>query len=687
MFNQQLYNRIIYNISKEVKRTLNENLQKFDVTDYEDSDSLDTHSIDTGLGYKYFPTNKKELKNLIKQRVELNPQEPYLSDISTANITDMSELFVMAKKGKIEKLDLSAWDVSNVISMENMFKSCISLTELNLSGWDTSNVENMNGLFMSCKSLRKLDLSDFNTSKVTSMYRMFQECFKLTNLNLTNFNVSNVISMKQMFCECKALVNLNLTGWDTSKVEDMSHMFNRCNKLSNLDFLSDLDTSNVTDMYGMFEYCLLLKEFVTPITWDTSNVNNIGYMFYECIRLTKVDLSGLDTTNVNSISSMFNGCTRLKEVNLSNFNLSNVTSLSFMFNRCKSLVDVDLSGWNTSNIINMTYMFAGCESLVKLDLSHFNTYSVMDMSKMFKGCVRLKELDLSGWTSGSAKLKNMFDGCSSLKTLKLYTDDMFIRYRLEHRDMNESLYENIQKFNPIDFEDDEDDIVNSDTVEDITIPQPKNEDDEYDFFDKFVFGKADISERSYHIADNFMTALYNIFDLLRNESVSYDILRKNKGSIYLRGRFTIYSRFNKYAIPNANEHAGIDCSYINGRFIFDKDEGNQERLASMIEFCNLYGYVLDFRIDGYLDYFKKFQKWISKRGIEVEYSNSMGCIYVTGSNHSRNNNNIQETLDAVYFVCEQFVYFMRKYLNDNIQKNKIYDKTPIIGKLINRMLK
>lgn len=40
MFNQQLYNRIIYNISKEVKRTLNENLQKFDVTDYEDDENI-----------------------------------------------------------------------------------------------------------------------------------------------------------------------------------------------------------------------------------------------------------------------------------------------------------------------------------------------------------------------------------------------------------------------------------------------------------------------------------------------------------------------------------------------------------------------------------------------------------------------------------------------------------------------
>lgn len=40
MFNQQLYNRIIYNISKEVKRALNEDLQKFDVTDYEDDENI-----------------------------------------------------------------------------------------------------------------------------------------------------------------------------------------------------------------------------------------------------------------------------------------------------------------------------------------------------------------------------------------------------------------------------------------------------------------------------------------------------------------------------------------------------------------------------------------------------------------------------------------------------------------------
>ena len=71
--NKQLYEKIISNISMQVKRSLDENIYNFDVSDYEDNDSLDTHSIDTGLGYKYFPTNKNELKNLIKQRVELNP--------------------------------------------------------------------------------------------------------------------------------------------------------------------------------------------------------------------------------------------------------------------------------------------------------------------------------------------------------------------------------------------------------------------------------------------------------------------------------------------------------------------------------------------------------------------------------------------------------------------------------------
>ena len=43
--------------------------------------------------YKYFPKSKKELKEIIKKRIEYEGNEVDLNDIDTSNITDMSGLF------------------------------------------------------------------------------------------------------------------------------------------------------------------------------------------------------------------------------------------------------------------------------------------------------------------------------------------------------------------------------------------------------------------------------------------------------------------------------------------------------------------------------------------------------------------------------------------------------------------
>ena len=51
---------------------------------------------------------------------------------------------------KLESLDLSGWDTSNVQSMSGMFYNCSRLGSLDLSGWDTSNIKDMSWVFYEC---------------------------------------------------------------------------------------------------------------------------------------------------------------------------------------------------------------------------------------------------------------------------------------------------------------------------------------------------------------------------------------------------------------------------------------------------------------------------------------------------------------------------------------------------------
>ena len=71
--------------------------------------------------YDYSPKTKKELQDIIKQRIKLEGKEADLNDIDVSNITDMSSLF----NGTDFNGDISKWNVSNVTYNTNMFKGCI----------------------------------------------------------------------------------------------------------------------------------------------------------------------------------------------------------------------------------------------------------------------------------------------------------------------------------------------------------------------------------------------------------------------------------------------------------------------------------------------------------------------------------------------------------------------------------
>ena len=80
--------------------------------------------------YKYFPKTKKELRDIIEQRIEQEGNEVDLNDIDTSNITDMSYLFSNSNFND----DVSSWNVSNVTNMRGMFLVAKNLTVIYLNG-------------------------------------------------------------------------------------------------------------------------------------------------------------------------------------------------------------------------------------------------------------------------------------------------------------------------------------------------------------------------------------------------------------------------------------------------------------------------------------------------------------------------------------------------------------------------
>ena len=159
----------------------------------------------------------------------------------------------------------------------------IDLTEFNFSS-----IENMGHMFNGCLNLAEVMFGqDIDTSNVVHMDWMFSTCVSLKRVDLTMFNTHNVEDMSGMF-DCCAIKSLNLKGFDTSNVKFMDHMFRGCDNLEQLD-LEGFDTAMVTTMNSMFGYCSLLEE-LNISNFHIDDKADINYMFRGCLELKHIKL-------------------------------------------------------------------------------------------------------------------------------------------------------------------------------------------------------------------------------------------------------------------------------------------------------------------------------------------------------------------------------------------------------------
>ncbi|PDC57309.1 BspA family leucine-rich repeat surface protein [Listeria monocytogenes] len=356
-----------------------------------------------------------DFESYFRSNVFLALESVRIERSNLSGVTSFANAFYASRAEKIIIKDNDYPTASSLLTTENMFKYCSSLTELDVSGLDTSAVTNMTEMFYGCNALKELDASNFDTSSVTDMNSMFISCSALEKLDVSNFDTSSVTDMNSMFRGCSALKKLDASNFDTSSVTNMNNMFFACTSLEELD-VSNFDTSSVTDMNSMFRYCNKLKKLDIS-NFDTSSVTDMNSMFRTCSALERVDVSNFDTSSVTDMNRMFDECKSLEILDVSNFDTNSVTDMSYMFYKCAGLEELDLSNFDTSSVTDMSFMFFQSTGLKKLDLSNFDTSSVTNMSYMFATCTALKSLYLDNFTDVSGGTVNMFIETSSLTYL------------------------------------------------------------------------------------------------------------------------------------------------------------------------------------------------------------------------------------------------------------------------------
>ena len=249
-------------------------------------------------------------------------------------------------------------DMRPIKSVIELFEGCINLKKINYGdNFKTESLIAMDELFSSCISLTEIDLSNFNTSKVVSMNDMFVKCSQLTSINFGKIKTPNLKSMRGMFKECSALTSIDLSNFDTSNVENYEHIFNGCKSLASID-TKYIFTDNAKDLTSMFQDCSSLV-YLNLDHFNTSSVTDMSYMFTGCGKLQSISLKKWNTENVNDMNAMFRGCTELRSIDLSSFYTPKLKNIKELFSGCAFLLELDLSKFDTSIVQDVTNAFYG----------------------------------------------------------------------------------------------------------------------------------------------------------------------------------------------------------------------------------------------------------------------------------------------------------------------------------------
>lgn len=177
--------------------------------------------------------SKKQLHDIIYDRLTENQEELYLNDLDVSSIKDFSDIFssyIFPELRKTKKIHIEEWNTENAKYMDGMFHACLELEDVDVSNFDVSNVTNMECMFRFCKSLKKLDLTNWKVNKVKDMEKMFYYCHSLETIgDVSGWEPENLEIFNNAFNGCKVLKNVDTSKWsDYLGVISSTDAFYRC---------------------------------------------------------------------------------------------------------------------------------------------------------------------------------------------------------------------------------------------------------------------------------------------------------------------------------------------------------------------------------------------------------------------------------------------------------------------------
>ena len=162
--------------------------------------------------------SKDQLEAIIQKRYNNNNSFIDLTDIDISELDNLSSIFCGLK---LEVVDISGWDTSNVTAMAYMFSRCKNLKNIiGIENLDVLKLKRANFMFDSCENLVELDLTNWNPISLQNAWSMFYRCSNLKIIkNIENWQLTNINDVSYMFYNC-AKLDVDLSNWDLSNLKN-----------------------------------------------------------------------------------------------------------------------------------------------------------------------------------------------------------------------------------------------------------------------------------------------------------------------------------------------------------------------------------------------------------------------------------------------------------------------------------
>jgi surface protein len=291
-----------------------------------------------------------------------------------SKVTYMQSMFSSAETFDV---DISNWNVGNVIDMSFMFYNNpvfdqpintqeVTVDSSTYTAWDVSNVTDMNNMFgapndgPNSVSVFNQPIGSWDVSKVNNMENMFYKA-SVFDQPIGNWDVGNVNYMKGLFYRASSFKQ-DISNWDVSNVSDMDYMFFNASV-----FDGDISGWNITKVTTMMAMFYGASVFNHPLAnWERfdstlGNVTTMQSMFYEASVFDQ-PIGNWNVSLVNDMSSMFSNSAFNQSIN--EWTVSNVTDFTHMFDTNNAFYQ-SIRVWAVDSIANTTNMFYHADGLQK----------------------------------------------------------------------------------------------------------------------------------------------------------------------------------------------------------------------------------------------------------------------------------------------------------------------------------